>query len=127
MNYLLHCPDDLFQLIEATVTENPKLLSCHNWHELANGREALVEDQIMEPDTSHCLAGMIVYFTPNAAKAERLRHDVDVFANEILINSGRKPIPLAIFKEDEETALKIIKMRANSERLSQHLVKKSVN
>lgn len=127
MNTLLIAPNNLFQLIESTVTQNPELLKAHNWHELPNAREALVDDQIMDSDTAHCLAGWVVYFTPNAAKAERLRHDVDVFANEILVNSGRKPIPLAIYHSDEESMLKIIKRRAVQEQLGQLKFKQESN
>jgi hypothetical protein len=116
MKSLLKTPPNLFQLIEKAHAENPNFLKPGDWHTLWNNREAFTEEQIMDPDTSHCLAGAIVYFTPNAAKAERLRVDVDEFANEILVNSGRKPIPLAIFHdEDPETALRVIRNRAAQE------------
>lgn len=116
MKSLLKAPSNLFQMIEKVITENPHLLKPSDWHTLPNGREAFTEEQILDEDTAHCLAGFVVALTPNAAKAERLRVDVDDFANEILINSGRKPIPLAIFHdEDPETALKIVKLRAAAE------------
>ena|SRR5690348_4724630 len=118
MNSILKTPRNIFQMIEEIVTARPELLKTYHWHELPNGREAYVQDQIMDRDTAHCLAGWIVALTPRAAEFERLREDVDTYANEILVNSGRKPIPVAIFMEldDSETALKIIRKRANEER-----------
>lgn len=105
-------------MIEKIITENPKLLKAGDWHTLANGREAFTEEQILEENTAHCLAGWLVALTPNAAKAERIRMDVDEFANEILVNSGRQPIPLAIYMEEEESMIKIIRRRASDERIS---------
>jgi hypothetical protein len=117
MYSILTAPKDLFQKIEKIVTERPELLKVHNFHELPNGTEALVMDQIMDEDTAHCLAGFVVALTPRGAEFERLRHDVDDFANEILRGSGRKPIPKAIFNSDEESMLKIVKRRAEAERM----------
>mgnify|MGYP001580514334 CR=1 FL=1 len=116
MNSLLQAPPNLFQMIEIIITEKPELLSMHNWHELANGREAFTEDQVMEPDCKHCLAGWIVVLTPNGPKFGSRRQDIDEYANEILVASGRLPIPLAIYMDDEETAIKIIKGRSAFER-----------
>lgn len=116
MNSLLKAPDNIFQMIEEIITKNPNLLKPGDWHTLPNGREAFTEEQILDEDTAHCLAGFIVALTPNAAKAERIRLDVDEFANEILVNSGRLPIPLAIYMEEEETLIKILKGRAAEER-----------
>lgn len=118
MKSLLKCPTNLFQMIEQIITEKPQLLQIGDWHTLPNGREAFTEEQILEEDTAHCLAGFVVALTANAAKAERLRIDVDEYANEILVNSGRMPIPLAIYKEDEETLRRIIKRRAQDERIN---------
>lgn len=116
MKSLLKAPINLFQMIEKIITENPDLFKSSDWHTLPNGREAFTEEQILDEDTAHDLAGFIVALTPNAAKAERLRVDVDDFANEILTNSCRKPIPLAIYHdEDPETVLKIVRMRAAAE------------
>ena len=123
MKSLLIAPHNLFQLIESAVTANPELLKVHEWHELPNGREAYTEEQIMDCDTAHDLAGWVVFFTPNAARFERIRLDVDDYANEILVNSGRKPIPLGIHHAgDVESALKIIQMRANQERSNQRFL-----
>jgi hypothetical protein len=121
MYSILTAPKDLFQKIEKAITDNPDLLRMHHFHELPNGAEALVRDQIDDPDTSHCLAGFIVYFTPRAVEFERLRHDVDEFANEILRGSGRKPIPNAIFNSDEESVIRIVKRRADAERMAEAL------
>jgi hypothetical protein len=115
-NTILITPKDLFCQIEEIVTNNPKLLKAHHWHEMANGKEANTPDQIMAEGTSHCLAGWIVRLTQNAPRFERLREDVDTYANEILTLNGREPIPMAIYKEDEETMLKIIRGRAARER-----------
>lgn len=109
-------------MIEAIITEKPELLSMFNWHELANGREAFTEEQITESDCKHCLAGFIQVLTPNGPKYSSRRSDIDVFANEILVSSGRLPIPLAIYMEDEETARKIIAGRAAEERSKAYLV-----
>jgi hypothetical protein len=121
MNSLLQAPSNLFQMIEAIITEKPELLSQWNWHELSNGREAFTEDQVMEEDCKHCLAGFIVTLTPNGPKFGSRRQDIDEYANEILVASGRQPIPLAIYMEDEETAKKIIMRRAEDERLKSYL------
>jgi hypothetical protein len=121
MQSILVAPKNLFQMIEKRITEQPDLLRIHHWHELPSGNEALVMDQIMEDDTAHCLVGWIVYFTPRAAEFERLRKDVDVYANEILVNSGRKPIPHAIFNSDEESVRKIVARRAEQERVEEAL------
>lgn len=115
---LLVAPKNVFQIIEAIVTARPELLKVHHWHELANGREAFTEDQIMDTDTAHCLAGWIVALTSRGAEFERIRQDVDVYANEILVNSGHPPIPKAIYYGEEEDMMKIIKMRAAKERQS---------
>lgn len=122
MNSLLICPPNLFQMIEAAITEKPELLSAFNWHELPNGREAYTDEQITAPNTKHCLAGFIVAFTPNAAKFEKIREDVDVYANEILVASGRLPIPLAIYMDDEETMRKIIRGRCAEERANAYCI-----
>lgn len=113
---LLTAPKNLFQIIEAIVTQRPELLKSHHWHEMASGREAFTEEQILDTDTAHCLAGWLVALTSRGAEFERIRQDVDVYANEILVNSGYPPIPMAIFHSDEESMLKIIKMRAKKER-----------
>ncbi len=116
---LLTAPKNLFQIIEAIVEARPELLKAHHWHEMASGREAFVEEQIMDTDTAHCAAGWIVALTSRGAEFERIRQDVDVYANEILVNSGYPPIPMAIYHSDEESMLKIIKMRAKKEREAQ--------
>jgi hypothetical protein len=115
-NTILTIPDNLFQQIEEIVTKNPKLFKTHHWHELANGKEANTPDQIMAEGTAHDIAGWIVRLTNSGPKFERLREDVDNYANEILVANGREPIPMAIFMENEETQLKIIKGRASRER-----------
>jgi hypothetical protein len=124
MNSLIQTPSNLFQMIEAIITETPELLSMHNWHELANGKEAFTEDQIAESDTKHCLAGWIIALTPNAPRfgISSRRLDFDKYANEILKLSGRLPIPLAIYTEDEATARKIVAGRAAEERAKAYLV-----
>lgn len=121
MQSILVAPKNLFQLIEAAITARPERLQLHHWHQLPNGNEALVQDQIMDEDTAHCLAGFIVAFTNRGAEFERLRHDVDIYANEILVSSGRKPIPLAIFNSDEESVIRIVKRRAEAERIQEAL------
>ncbi len=122
MNPLLKCPNDLFQQIERIITERPELLSQFHFHELASGREAYTEEQILEEDTKHCLAGFIVALTPKAAGYEHLREDVDTFANEILRSNGRLPIPSSIFYADEDSARKIILGRSAEERAAAFLV-----
>lgn len=113
---ILITPKDLFQQIEEIVTTNPKLHKTYHWHEMANGKEANTPDQITADGTAHSLAGWIVRLTQNAPRFERLREDVDNYANEILQLNDREPIPLAIYMGDEETELKIIRGRAARER-----------
>ncbi len=119
---LLKTPNNLFQLIEKAITERPELLSAFHWHELSNGREAYTEEQILEEDTKHCLAGFIVALTPKAAGYEHLREDVDTFANEILRANGRLPIPNGIFTADEPSMERVIRGRASEERSAAFLV-----
>lgn len=119
---LLKTPNNLFQQIEAIITERPELLQLHHYHELASGREAFTEEQILESDTAHCLAGFIVALTPKAAGYEHMREDVDVFANEILKSNGRLPIPMAIFNSDVASVAIIVKGRASEERAASYLV-----
>ncbi len=117
---LLITPDNLFQLIETAVTKRPELLVDSNWHEsLKKGQEVFTEDQILDKDTAHDLAGWIVKLTPRAAQYERLRVDVDDYANDILKMNGRRPIPLAIHHSDVESMLKVIRMRAAEERVEE--------
>jgi len=117
MKSLLIAPKNLFQMIDAAITEKPELLSLGNWHELPNGREAYTDEQITAASTKHCLAGWIIALTPNAPRFERMRVDVDDYANEILVSSGRLPIPLSIYHdEDRETTIKIIRGRCAEER-----------
>ncbi len=125
MNSLLQAPANLFQMIETIILEKPELLSSFQWHEMANGREGFTEEQIMEPDCKHCLAGWIQVLTPNGPKYSSRRADIDEFANEILVASGRLPIPLAIYMEDEETLTKIVRGRAAEERAKAYLVPSS--
>jgi hypothetical protein len=51
-----------------------------------------------------------------------MRVDVDDYANEILVASGRLPIPLAIYHDNEETARKIIRGRCAEERANAYRV-----
>lgn len=122
MNTLLKCPPDLFQQIEARIKDKPELLSAFHYHELTSGREAFTEEQILEADTKHCLAGWVVALTPKAAHYEHMREDVDVFANEILVSNGRLPIPMAIYHSDEDSMRKVIAGRCSEERCAAYLV-----
>lgn len=123
-NILFITPDDLFQQIEKIVTKNPDRLRAFNYHELPNGREAFTEDQILDPKTCHCLAGFIIALTPQAAKYSYMwtvgANDQTLeTVNRILVDNGRKPIPMAIFFSDEESMLKVIRMRAAEERVEE--------
>jgi hypothetical protein len=69
------------------------------------------------PTTHRCRT--IVKLTPRAAQYERLRIDVDDYANDILKMNGRRPIPLAIHHSDVESMLKVIRMRAAEERVEE--------
>ena len=118
MNLFLKAPDTLFQQIEAIVTKRPNLLKADNWHELKSGREAFTDEQIHDPDTAHCLFGWVVALVPRAAEFEHCRQDVPEYVNQILTDNGRKPLPKMLAHSDEESMLKVIKMRADAERLS---------
>ncbi len=122
---LLKTPNNLFQLIEKAITDRPELLDAFNWHELPNGREAYTEEQILDEDTKHCLAGWIIALTPKAAGYEHLREDVDTFANEILRANGRLPIPNGIFTSCEESMKLVIAGRAAEERAAAFLTPSS--
>ena len=119
MQSSLVAPRDLFRRMHKMLTENPSMLSQHHYHEMSNGTEALTPDQILATTAKHCIAGLIVALTPNAAKFERLREDVDTYANEILVNSRRKPLPMAIIHGDEESARRIIARRAEQEEMDE--------
>jgi hypothetical protein len=99
---LFKCPDDLFQQIEERVLRRPELLSMDEYHTLPDGSEA----------------GWIIALTPKAPEFERLRDNVDDFANEILVANGRLPIPFGIFYGDNASGLKLIRGRAAEERLN---------
>lgn len=125
MRSLLKAPPRLFSMIESIVEQKYKpdsefpygyVFSERHWHELMSGKEAFTPDQIQDEDSKHCCAGWIVALTPNASNYEKIRIDVDNYANEILVASGRAPIPLAIYHGEIEDWLKIIKMRARQER-----------
>lgn len=113
---LFKFPKDGFCQIEAKVLANPKLLKHDHYHTLPYGTEALTEEQILQPYTAHCLIGWVITVTPRAAAYERMRTDVVEFANEILTQSGRLPIPMGIVFSDEESMLKVIRGRAAEER-----------
>lgn len=124
MQSVLKAPPDLFQQISARVKERPELLITTNWHELPNGREAFTVDQITDEDTRHCLAGFVVLLTPGAVKHERMRIDVDEYANEILISSGRLPLPISIYLDDDiRTLERILGGRSSEERVNAYLVR----
>jgi hypothetical protein len=114
----LKLPKGAWTKIEAAITANPDRLKAGDWHTLKNGEEALTPDEIAKDTTAHCLSGWVVAMTPKAAGLERLRLDVDAFANEILVNSGQAPIPRAIIHGTEEDMLKIIKLRSFKEQAS---------
>lgn len=119
--FLFITPDDLFIQIEAAITKHPERLKAFHFHELVNGAEAFTEEQILDKKTSHCLVGWIIAMTPRAAHFEMSQypnHTADDFANRILKMNGRKPIPMGIIHSDEESMLKVIKMRATEERVS---------
>lgn len=115
----LRFPRDGWQQIERAVTSNPKLLKADHYHTLANGEEALTEDQILLPATAHCLFGWVVAITPRGPEYEGHHSTFDVveFANTILQWAGEKPLPTLLAYEDEDTYLKIIGMRAADERV----------
>jgi hypothetical protein len=125
-NTLLITPDNLFQQLETIVTKKPELLRAGNYHQTQKGLEAFTEEQILDKSTSHCLAGWVIALTPNAPRFEHMRLDVDDFANEILRMNDRRPVPLAIYHSDEESMLKIIKMRAAEERVERALNPKTL-
>lgn len=113
---MLKAPSDLFCRIEARLKENPELLTLDEYHLMPDGDEAFLEPDIMHYKTAHCLAGWIIAMTPNAARLERMRTDVDEYAQQILVASGRPRIPTAILFSDAESVLKIIRGRAAEER-----------
>lgn len=115
----LRFPKDGWQQIEKAVTANPKRLKPDHYHTLANGEEALTEDQILLPATAHCLFGWVVAITPNGPSYEGHHSTFDVigFANRILEWAGEKPLPTLLAYEEVDTYLKIIGMRAADERV----------
>lgn len=113
---LLETPPNLFQQIEAAIIKNPKRLSTFHWHELPNGKEAYDPEDIRGRRTLHDLAGWIVALTPNGPRFERLREDVNEYANDILRSNGREPLPWGIHFADEESQWKVIRKRAAEER-----------
>jgi hypothetical protein len=113
---LLKFPKNGFQLIEDRILANPKMLNAGHYHTLPYGTEATTEEDIMKPYTAHCLFGWVVAVTPRAAAYERNREDVLEYANQILIDSGRLPIPMAIAFSDEESMRKVVRGRASEER-----------
>jgi hypothetical protein len=115
---LFKCPDDLFQQIEERVLRRPELLSMDEYHTLPDGSEAFSPRDIVNHRTAHCVAGWIIALTPKAPEFERLRDNVDDFANEILVANGRLPIPFGIFYGDNASGLKLIRGRAAEERLN---------
>lgn len=113
---MIRCPDNLFCLIEAAVLRQPSLLKQGHWHTRKDGSEATLWNEILDKNTAHCLMGWIVAMTPGAARGERCRLDVDEYAQELLVASGRMPIPSVFRWEDEVNAMKIIRGRAAEER-----------
>lgn len=113
---LFKFPRDGFTQIAERITQNPKLLKTDDYHSLPHGTEAMTEEEIMRPYTAHCLIGWIIAITPRAAAYERMREDVVEFANEILVQSGRLPIPMGIVFSDEESMRKVVLGRAAEER-----------
>ena len=116
---LFRFPKNGFQQIAEKITANPNLFKPDDWHTLSNGHEAMGEDEILRPYTAHCLAGWIIAITPRAAAYEMANEfdgeDVDDFANRILKQNGRKPIPKAIFHSEEESMKRILFKRAKEE------------
>jgi hypothetical protein len=113
---LFKCPPDLFQQIEARVLRHPELLDMGEYHLLPDGTEAMSPRDIVNHRTAHCLQGWIIALTPKAPDYERLRDDVDDFANDILKANGRLPIPFGIIYGERESALRVIRGRAAEER-----------
>lgn len=113
---MLKAPLDLFRKLEEILTSKPTLLNLNEYHSLPNGEEAFTEADILNPKTSHCLAGWIVTLTPNAAKYEQMQVDVVEYAQRILRQSGRPQIPTAFFFSDNESVMKLIRGRAAEER-----------
>ncbi len=126
----MKCPADLFRKIEATVLRDPSRLNLDDYHTL-NGREVVDPDHILSAHCQHCLIGFIVALTPGAARMESRRNEhgcdpVD-FANDILVESGRLPVPLAIPFSDYASVIKFIRGRAAEERQQELLVTYAVN
>lgn len=109
-------PDNLFCLIERAITKNPARLNMDHYHTLPSGDEALSPDQILHPLCQHDLAGWIVACTPNAARSEGCRIDVDDYAVSILKAGHYPPIPWGILFGDREDAWRTIRGRAAEER-----------
>lgn len=126
----MRCPVDLFRKLEAIVMRDPSRLDLLHYHS-CNGREVTDGDQIMSASTSHCLLGWVIALTPGAARVEARREaagcDPVDFANDILVSSGRLPVPLAIPFSDEVSAIKFIRGRAAEERQQELLVSYAVN
>ncbi len=118
---LFKFPKNGFTQIAERITQNPKLLKADDYHSLTYGTEALTEEEIMRPYTAHCLIGWVIAITPRAAAYERMREDVVEFANEILVQNGRLPIPLGIVFSDEESMRKIVLGRAAEEKALAYL------
>lgn len=114
---MLKAPDNIFIQIERLVLKRPERLDQREWHTLPNGNEAFTMEEILAPDTRHCLLGWIVALTPGAALHEQRRGDVEEFAQDLLVRAGKLPIPWGIIFADEASALKLIRGRAAEERL----------
>ncbi len=87
------------------------------YHTLPDGNEAFTVDQILHPDTRHCILGWVVALTPGAALHEQRMGDVEDYAQDLLVRAGKLPLPWGIVFSDEESALKVIRGRAAEEKL----------
>lgn len=126
----MKCPPDLFRKLESIVAKTPSRLDLTHYHSI-NQREVTDADQILSAHVNHCLIGWVIALTPGAARMEARREasgcDPIEFANDILVSSGRLPIPLAIPFSDEVSAIKFIRGRAAEERQQELLVSYAVN
>lgn len=113
-------PADLFQRIEKKILASPWRLKLEHWHERQNV-EATEASDILASDCAHCLVGWVIAETPGAAQAEARREksgcDPLTFANDILTDAGRHPIPAMMpFEDSEVRIIKFIRGRAAEER-----------
>lgn len=124
---LFKFPKNGWQLIAYKIEKNPNLLKAGDWHTMSNGTEAMTPEEILRPYTAHCLAGWVIAITPRAAEYEMLREEVPEYANRILSENGRKPIPNTFFYLEEDEMLALIKRRAAEESLTTSAVDIFVN